>query len=64
MSDQKTYDSERTTDMGELLLSGGGDAGQTAIINTFFASIIEKDKPMLYIPVAGDPRFRSYGIMP
>ncbi|MCO7126873.1 Type 1 glutamine amidotransferase-like domain-containing protein [Sporolactobacillus shoreicorticis] len=43
-----------------LLFSGGGDTRQTARINTFFASIIEKDRPLLYIPLAGDPRFRSY----
>jgi dipeptidase E len=47
--------------LGKLLLSGGGDAKQSSKINAFFASIINKAKPVLYIPLAGDPEYRSYG---
>ncbi|MET1247728.1 Type 1 glutamine amidotransferase-like domain-containing protein [Sporolactobacillus sp. STCC-11] len=46
--------------MGKLLLSGGGDAKQSSEINAFFASINNKAKPLLYIPLAGDPEYRSY----
>jgi dipeptidase E len=46
--------------MGKLLLSGGGDARQSSKMNAFFASIINKAKPLLYIPLAGDPEYRTY----
>lgn len=38
--------------MGELFLSGGGDAKQTCLIDAHFVGSIRKDKPLLYIPIA------------
>lgn len=46
--------------LGKLLLSGGGDEKQSLKMNAFFASINNKAKPLLYIPLAGDPEYRSY----
>ncbi|CAM4289900.1 peptidase [Bacillus manliponensis] len=40
--------------MGELFLSGGGNAKQTYVIDTHFVRNIRKDKPLLYIPIAMD----------
>ena len=38
--------------MGHLFLSGGGDQEQTKAFDRFFAEKVNKDKPLLYIPVA------------
>ncbi|MGE0908427.1 hypothetical protein ACQGRJ_04370 [Bacillus atrophaeus] len=40
--------------MGTLFLSGGGDAGQTQTIDKRFVKELDKDKPLLYIPIAMD----------
>jgi dipeptidase E len=41
--------------MGSIFLSGGGDKEQTKIIDQKFVEQIEKEKPMLYIPIAMNP---------
>ncbi|MGP4079415.1 hypothetical protein ACTWQL_05820 [Pseudalkalibacillus sp. R45] len=46
--------------MGELFLSGGGNAEQTREVNEYFIQKIDPVKPLLYIPLAGDPKFRTY----
>ncbi|TKD69976.1 Type 1 glutamine amidotransferase-like domain-containing protein [Pseudalkalibacillus hwajinpoensis] len=46
--------------MGTLILSGGGSIEQNAETNRYFVESIDKDKPLLYIPLAGDPQYRSY----
>ncbi|WP_261129030.1 Type 1 glutamine amidotransferase-like domain-containing protein [Bacillus sp. Marseille-Q3570] len=46
--------------MGGLFLSGGGNAEQTREINEYFIQKIDSGKPLLYIPLAGDPEFRTY----
>ncbi|MFD1021005.1 Type 1 glutamine amidotransferase-like domain-containing protein [Thalassobacillus hwangdonensis] len=46
--------------MGELILSGGGDAKQNQRVNSYFSKLIRHDKTLLYIPLAGDPSHRSY----
>lgn len=46
--------------MGEIILSGGGDADQTAIAHRQFASDLDKSHTLLYIPLAGDPSYRSF----
>ncbi|MFG6149242.1 Type 1 glutamine amidotransferase-like domain-containing protein [Halobacillus sp. B23F22_1] len=45
---------------GTLILSGGGNGEQSRIINVYFAELINKEKPVLYIPLAGDPHVRPY----
>ncbi|MBN9656472.1 Type 1 glutamine amidotransferase-like domain-containing protein [Halobacillus sp. GSS1] len=40
--------------MGTLILSGGGSAKQNKEAHKTFAERLDKDKPLLYIPVAGD----------
>ena len=46
--------------MCSLVLSGGGNASETNVINNIFVQMINHRKPLLYIPVAGDPNHRSY----
>ncbi|GGF13619.1 hypothetical protein GCM10010954_10440 [Halobacillus andaensis] len=46
--------------VGALILSGGGNAEQSHVINLHFAELINKQKPVLYIPLAGDPQVRTY----
>lgn len=46
--------------LGLLLLSGGGDFKKTLVINKYFVQIINKNKPLLYIPIAGNTEVRSY----
>lgn len=46
--------------MGRLILSGGGDLEQNVEMNRYFVQSIDQDKPLLYIPLAGDPNYRSY----
>ncbi|WP_433746926.1 Type 1 glutamine amidotransferase-like domain-containing protein [Falsibacillus pallidus] len=46
--------------MGNLILSGGGSFQQNLEVYKFLGTIIEKDKPVLYIPLAGDPNHRPY----
>jgi len=41
--------------MGSIFLSGGGDKDQTKIIDQKFVEQIDKEKPMLYIPIAMNP---------
>jgi dipeptidase E len=36
----------------KVILYGGGDAKQTEEVNKLYASQIDKDKPILYIPIA------------
>ena len=36
----------------KLILSGGGDAGQTKKLDEFFVSLIHGDRKVLYIPIA------------
>lgn len=36
----------------KVILCGGGSAAQTEEINKFYSSLIDKDKPVLYIPIA------------
>jgi dipeptidase E len=38
----------------KLILSGGGVAAQTEEVYTLYTNLIEKDKPVLYIPIAMD----------
>lgn len=46
--------------MGTLILSGGGNAEQTFEISQYFVQGIYNEKPLLYIPIAGDTEIRSY----
>ncbi|MGN8842451.1 Type 1 glutamine amidotransferase-like domain-containing protein [Niallia sp. HCP3S3_B10] len=46
--------------MGIIILSGGGDLKQTFEINQYFVQLINKDKPLLYLPIAGDLKVRTY----
>ncbi|WP_221565106.1 Type 1 glutamine amidotransferase-like domain-containing protein [Alkalihalobacillus sp. TS-13] len=46
--------------MGELFLSGGGNAELTREVNEYFIRKIDPEKPLLDIPLAGDPEFRPY----
>lgn len=46
--------------MGKLILAGGGDAEQTLSIDKEFANLIDKEKPMLYIPIAMDTNSIPY----
>lgn len=36
----------------KVILCGGGDGTQTEEVNKLYASLIEKDKPVLYLPIA------------
>jgi hypothetical protein len=36
----------------KVILCGGGDAEQTKDVNMLYSSLIEKSKPVLYIPIA------------
>lgn len=36
----------------QLILSGGGDAQQSKNLDKFFVSLLDKNKPLLYIPIA------------
>jgi len=47
--------------MSKLFLAGGGDAAQTLSIDKEFASSINKEKPLLYIPIAMDSNSIPYG---
>lgn len=38
----------------KVILCGGGDGTQTEEVNKLYASLIEKDKPVLYLPIAMD----------
>ncbi|MFS0560715.1 Type 1 glutamine amidotransferase-like domain-containing protein [Terribacillus sp. 179-K 1B1 HS] len=40
--------------MGKLFLSGGGSAEQTVTIDRIFVSEIERERPLLYLPIAMD----------
>lgn len=44
----------------KLILSGGGSGKKTKELDTLFASLIDKSKPLLYIPVAMDPNKHPY----
>ncbi|MYL70715.1 hypothetical protein GLW00_07630 [Halobacillus litoralis] len=46
--------------MGTLILSGGGSAKQNKEAHKTLAERMDKDKPLLYIPVAGDPVRRPH----
>ncbi|WP_042220677.1 Type 1 glutamine amidotransferase-like domain-containing protein [Oceanobacillus manasiensis] len=46
--------------MGSLILSGGGGPRETLEINKYFAQEIDNNKTILYIPIAGDPEYRTY----
>ncbi|WP_078552046.1 Type 1 glutamine amidotransferase-like domain-containing protein [Bacillus alkalicellulosilyticus] len=46
--------------MGKLILAGGGDEVQSRIVDKEFVGLINKDKPMLYIPVAMDTKMIPY----
>ncbi|MFZ3579755.1 Type 1 glutamine amidotransferase-like domain-containing protein [Virgibacillus sp. DJP39] len=46
--------------MGKLILAGGGDAEQSLSIDKEFASLIDKEKPLLYIPIAMDTNSIPY----
>ncbi|KSU85849.1 MULTISPECIES: Type 1 glutamine amidotransferase-like domain-containing protein [Fictibacillus] len=46
--------------MGKLILAGGGDAEQTLPIDKVFESLINKKKPLLYIPIAMDTNSIPY----
>lgn len=44
----------------KIILCGGGDGTQTEEVNKLYSSLIEKDKPLLYIPIAmEDTKFPS-----
>lgn len=44
----------------KLILSGGGSGKQTVILDSMFASFVDKSKPLLYIPVAIDTNKHPY----
>ncbi|PYZ94891.1 peptidase [Salipaludibacillus keqinensis] len=46
--------------MGKLILAGGGDEKQTLLIDKEFANLINKEKPLLYIPIAMDTNTIPY----
>lgn len=46
--------------MGNLYLSGGGNKEQGETVNLHFAHHMDRKKTLLYIPIAGDPNYRSY----
>ena len=43
-----------------LYLSGGGSGEKSAELERKFASVVEKSKPLLYIPIAMDENIHSY----
>ncbi|WP_431799768.1 Type 1 glutamine amidotransferase-like domain-containing protein [Halobacillus andaensis] len=45
---------------GTIFLCGGGKAEQTEVIHQHLAANIKKEKPVLYIPLAGNPKSRPY----
>jgi dipeptidase E len=46
--------------MGHIVISGGGDADQTRKIDRHFASLLNPELPLLYIPVAMGSSIASY----
>jgi dipeptidase E len=46
--------------MTELFLSGGGNAEQSSQLDFEFSKLIDKSKPLLYIPIAIDPKKHPY----
>ncbi|QHT47924.1 type 1 glutamine amidotransferase-like domain-containing protein [Bacillus sp. SB49] len=46
--------------MGSLILSGGGSYEQNLDVYQFLVNKVDADKPILYIPLAGDAEHRSY----
>ncbi|MBX0356696.1 Type 1 glutamine amidotransferase-like domain-containing protein [Halobacillus sp. Nhm2S1] len=46
--------------MGALILSGGGSAEQNVKAHEAFVERLDQRKPLLYIPVAGDPEQRPH----
>ncbi|MCF6138280.1 Type 1 glutamine amidotransferase-like domain-containing protein [Pseudalkalibacillus berkeleyi] len=46
--------------MGNIILCGGGSFNQTFAVNKAFVDQLDRTKPLLYIPIAGDPNFRPY----
>ncbi|WP_281975350.1 Type 1 glutamine amidotransferase-like domain-containing protein [Halobacillus litoralis] len=46
--------------MGSLILSEGGSAEQNARPHEFLVESMEKYRAILYIPLTGDPNYRSY----
>ncbi len=44
----------------KLILSGGGSGKQTTELDSKFASLVDKSKPLLYIPVAIDTKTHPY----
>ena len=46
--------------MGNLILSGGGSSEQNHITHQFLVKTVGKDKPILYIPLAGDANYRPH----
>src|SRR5699024_3370788 len=46
--------------MGTLILTGGGSADQTFLIDKEFTNLINTNKPLLYIPIAMDTNLISY----
>ncbi|WP_082234614.1 Type 1 glutamine amidotransferase-like domain-containing protein [Halobacillus massiliensis] len=46
--------------MGDLILSGGGSSKQNLKVYEFLVETIEKNKPILYIPLAGDAKYRPH----
>ncbi len=61
ISEDNQLEIQWRNNMGNLILSGGGNADQNSSVHNYFVNSIERDKPLLYIPLAGDPSFRSYG---
>ena len=43
-----------------IILGGGGSAEQTVITNKLFESLIDSNKPILYIPLAWTKRDKGY----
>jgi dipeptidase E len=46
--------------LGNIVISGGGDENQTSEIDRHFASILNPDLPLLYIPLAMESSTASY----
>ena len=46
--------------MGNLILSGGGSSNQNFKVYEFMVNFIEKNEPILYIPLAGDATYRPH----
>ena len=43
-----------------LILSGGGSGEQTKILDELFANLVDKTKPLLYLPIAIDTDKHPY----